>query len=69
MTSTMRAAVADGRGGIDINDLPVPSADANGVVIAPVGTGYAEPTSISSTATTRTVASLWSRAMSRRDLA
>lgn len=39
VTSTMRAAVADGRGGIDINDLPVPSADANGVVIAPVGTG------------------------------
>jgi 2-desacetyl-2-hydroxyethyl bacteriochlorophyllide A dehydrogenase len=39
MTQTMRAAVADGNGGIDIRDLPVPDAQEGWVVIAPVGTG------------------------------
>lgn len=39
MTKTMRAAVADGHGGIDILDLPVPTAQEGWVVIAPVGTG------------------------------
>lgn len=39
MTTTMRAAVADGHGGIDIRDLPVPTAQEGWVVIAPVGTG------------------------------
>lgn len=38
-TSTMRAAVLDGAGGIDIRDLPVPVPAADEVVIAPVGTG------------------------------
>jgi len=35
----MRAAVADGRGGIDIRELPVPVAQEGWVVIAPLGTG------------------------------
>ena len=39
MTTTMRAAVADGHGGIDIRDLPIPGAQENWVVIKPVGTG------------------------------
>jgi 2-desacetyl-2-hydroxyethyl bacteriochlorophyllide A dehydrogenase len=39
MTTTMRAVVADGHGGIDIRDLPVPAAQEGWVVIAPVGTG------------------------------
>ncbi len=39
MSNTMRAAVADGRGGIEIRDLPVPTAQQGWVVIAPVGTG------------------------------
>lgn len=39
MTRTMRAAVADGTGGIEIRDLPVPTAQEGWVVIAPVGTG------------------------------
>lgn len=39
MTPTMRAAVADGHGGIEIRDLPVPTAQEGWVVIAPVGTG------------------------------
>lgn len=39
MTKTMRAAVADGRGGIDIRDVPVPAADEGWLIIAPVGTG------------------------------
>ncbi len=39
MTKTMRAVVADGRGGVDICDLPVPRAQEGWVVIAPVGTG------------------------------
>lgn len=39
MTSTMRAAVADGHGGIDVRDLPIPPAPNGWVVIAPVGTG------------------------------
>jgi 2-desacetyl-2-hydroxyethyl bacteriochlorophyllide A dehydrogenase len=37
--TTMRAAVLDGAGGIDIRDLPVPVPAAHEVVIAPVGTG------------------------------
>lgn len=39
MNKTMRAAVADGAGGIEIQDLPVPTAQEGWVVIAPVGTG------------------------------
>lgn len=39
MTKTMRAAVADGHGGIEIDDVPVPAAKPGWVVIAPVGTG------------------------------
>ena len=39
MSKTMRAAVADGAGGIEIQDLPVPTAQEGWVVIAPVGTG------------------------------
>jgi len=39
MSKTMRAAVADGAGGIEIQDLPVPTAREGWVVIAPVGTG------------------------------
>ena len=39
MTTTMRAAVADGQGGIDVRDLPIPTAQDGWVVIAPVGTG------------------------------
>jgi D-arabinose 1-dehydrogenase-like Zn-dependent alcohol dehydrogenase len=39
LTKTMRAAVADGRGGIDIRDLSIPTAQEGWVVIAPVGTG------------------------------
>src|SRR5215213_10041435 len=39
MTRTMRAVVADGRGGTDIRDLPVPVAQQGWVVVAPVGTG------------------------------
>jgi 2-desacetyl-2-hydroxyethyl bacteriochlorophyllide A dehydrogenase len=35
----MRAAVLDGTGGIDIQDLPIPVPKADEVVIAPVGTG------------------------------
>lgn len=37
--ATMRAAVLDGAGGIDIRDLPVPAPAPDEVVIAPVGTG------------------------------
>jgi 2-desacetyl-2-hydroxyethyl bacteriochlorophyllide A dehydrogenase len=37
--ATMRAAVLDGAGGIDIKDIPIPEPSADGVVIAPVGTG------------------------------
>jgi 2-desacetyl-2-hydroxyethyl bacteriochlorophyllide A dehydrogenase len=36
---TMRAAVLDGTGGIDIQDIPVPEPEHDEVVIAPVGTG------------------------------
>jgi 2-desacetyl-2-hydroxyethyl bacteriochlorophyllide A dehydrogenase len=36
---TMRAAVLDGAGGIDIRDIPIPTPEADEVVIAPVGTG------------------------------
>lgn len=39
MTKTMRAAVADGHGGVEIRDLPVPRAQEGWIVIAPVGTG------------------------------
>ena len=39
MTRTMRAAVADGLGHVDIRELPVPVAQPGWVVIAPVGTG------------------------------
>lgn len=39
MSKVMRAAVADGRGGIEIQDVPVPVAQEGWVVIAPVGTG------------------------------
>jgi 2-desacetyl-2-hydroxyethyl bacteriochlorophyllide A dehydrogenase len=39
MTRTMRAAVADGQGGLAIRDLPIPTAQYGWVVIAPVGTG------------------------------
>lgn len=39
MTTTMRAAVADGQGGIEIRDVPTPKAVEGRVVIAPVGTG------------------------------
>lgn len=39
MSTTMRAAVADGSGGVEIRDLPVPIAEEGRVVIAPVGTG------------------------------
>lgn len=39
MTNTMRAAVADGNGGVEIRDLPIPTAKEGWVVIAPVGTG------------------------------
>lgn len=39
MSTTMRAAVADGQGGIEIRDVPVPIAGKGRVVIAPVGTG------------------------------
>lgn len=39
MTQTMRAAVADGHGGIDVRELPVPVPPPGWVVIAPVGTG------------------------------
>lgn len=39
MTKTMRAAVADGQGGIEIQDVPVPTAAEDWVVISPVGTG------------------------------
>lgn len=38
-TPTMRAAVLDGTGGIDITDIPVPVPAEGEVVIAPVGTG------------------------------
>ncbi|MEX0153785.1 alcohol dehydrogenase catalytic domain-containing protein [Microbacterium sp. LMI1-1-1.1] len=37
--TTMRAAVLDGAGGIDIKELPVPVPGEGEVVIAPVGTG------------------------------
>lgn len=37
--TTMRAAVLDGAGGIDIKELPIPVAGDGEVVIAPVGTG------------------------------
>ncbi|GAA2007045.1 alcohol dehydrogenase catalytic domain-containing protein [Nakamurella flavida] len=39
MNPTMRAALADGNGGIDIRELPVPVAREGWVVLAPVGTG------------------------------
>jgi len=39
MTRTMRAVVADGHGGVDVRDLPVPTAHEGWVVLAPVGTG------------------------------
>jgi 2-desacetyl-2-hydroxyethyl bacteriochlorophyllide A dehydrogenase len=39
MTTTMRAAVADGRGGIEVRDVSAPTASEGSVVIAPVGTG------------------------------
>lgn len=39
MIKNMRAAVADGRGGIEVRDVPVPRAKEGWVVIAPVGTG------------------------------
>lgn len=39
MTKTMQAAVADGCGGVEICDIPAPSAEGDQVVIAPVGTG------------------------------
>lgn len=39
MSTSMRAAVADGRGGIEILDVPVPTPDEGWIVIAPVGTG------------------------------
>lgn len=39
MITTMRAAVADGQGGIEIRDVPAPTATGGSVVIAPVGTG------------------------------
>jgi len=39
MTQTMRAVVADGHGGVEIRDLPVPGAREAWVVVAPVGTG------------------------------
>ena len=39
MPETMRAAVADGHGGIEISDLAIPAAAEGWVVIAPVGTG------------------------------
>lgn len=39
MIKNMRAAVADGRGGIEVRDVPVPTAPEGWVVIAPVGTG------------------------------
>ncbi|MEL7974316.1 alcohol dehydrogenase catalytic domain-containing protein [Isoptericola sp. F-RaC21] len=39
MTKTMRAAVADGRGDVEIRELAVPEARNGWVVIAPVGTG------------------------------
>jgi len=35
----MRAAIADGRGGIEIAEIPVPAAEEGWVVISPVGTG------------------------------
>jgi 2-desacetyl-2-hydroxyethyl bacteriochlorophyllide A dehydrogenase len=35
----MRAVVADGSGGIDVRDVPVPMAKEGWVVLAPVGTG------------------------------
>lgn len=38
-SNTMRAVVADGQGGIDVRQVPVPSAREGWVVIAPVGTG------------------------------
>jgi Zn-dependent alcohol dehydrogenases len=37
--TTMRAAVLDGAGGIDITEIPIPVAGEGEVVIAPVGTG------------------------------
>lgn len=39
MTTTMRAAVADGRGGIELRDVPVPRPSEGSVIIRPVGTG------------------------------
>ena len=39
MTKSMRAVVADGAGGIEVRDVPVPTASEGQVVIAPVGTG------------------------------
>lgn len=39
VTRTMQAAVADGKGSVEIRELDVPSAQEGWVVIAPVGTG------------------------------
>ncbi|GAB2573266.1 zinc-dependent alcohol dehydrogenase [Microlunatus antarcticus] len=39
MTQTMRAVVADGRGGVELDERPVPRSREGWVVIAPVGTG------------------------------
>ena len=39
MTDTMRAVVTTGHGDIEIQDVPVPHAKANEVIIEPVGTG------------------------------
>lgn len=39
MATKMRAVVADGRGGIEMRDVPAPQATEGSVVIRPVGTG------------------------------
>jgi hypothetical protein len=39
MTQTMRAVVADGHGGVELDERPVPRSREGWVVIAPVGTG------------------------------
>lgn len=39
MTTQMRAAVADGSGGIEVRDVPIPRPAEGSVVIRPIGTG------------------------------
>lgn len=39
MSASMQAVVADGAGGVEVREVPVPTATEGWVVIAPVGTG------------------------------